>query len=429
MLIGALVSLLYFGDTIWWNAETLSGSVFLQIGLFATVALATGWLGDRLRRAGMELGVVESELRQLRLDTGDILGNISTGVLTVDGSECLVYMNRSAEQMLGLEASEWLASPVLVAVENVAPGLGTLLRRSSAERVSLARYKTVARRNGRDTTLGISTTVLSREDGEPSVTAIFQDITDLERVAELNRRNERLEAVAELSASLAHEIKNPLASIRSAVEQLTNPALASDDRSLLQGLVVNESDRLSRLLSEFLEFSRVRIGQVEQVDINRVVRDVCALARQHPEADGGIVIRPEGAEGELRIPGDADLIHRALFNLVLNGIQFAGEGGEVVVRVSHGDVPPDERGVFIPAPVRISVQDTGPGIEPARLSRVFDPFFTTRPGGSGLGLAMVHRAVEAHTGVVLVNSKSDRGAEFVIYLPGETPVAQTSEAS
>ena len=90
MLIGALVSLLYFGDTIWWNAETLSGSVFLQIGLFATVALATGWLGDRLRRAGMELGVVESELRQLRLDTGDILGNISTGVLTVDGSECLV---------------------------------------------------------------------------------------------------------------------------------------------------------------------------------------------------------------------------------------------------------------------------------------------------------------------------------------------------
>ena len=100
-----------------------------------------------------------------------------------------------------------------------------------------------------------------------------------------------------------------------------------------------------------------------------------------------------------------------------------------MVRVSHGDVPPDERGVFIPAPVRISVQDTGPGIEPARLSRVFDPFFTTRPGGSGLGLAMVHRAVEAHTGVVLVNSKSDRGAEFVIYLPGETPVAQTSEAS
>ena len=338
-------------------------------------------------------------------------------------------MNRSAEQMLGLEASEWLASPVLVAVENVAPGLGTLLRRSSAERVSLARYKTVARRNGRDTTLGISTTVLSREDGEPSVTAIFQDITDLERVAELNRRNERLEAVAELSASLAHEIKNPLASIRSAVEQLGNPELAADDRALLQGLVVNESDRLSRLLSEFLEFSRVRIGQVEQVDINRVVRDVCALARQHPEADGGIVIRPEGAEGEFRIPGDADLIHRALFNLVLNGIQFAGEGGEVVVRVSRGDVPPDERGVSIPAPVRISVQDTGPGIEPARLSRVFDPFFTTRPGGSGLGLAMVHRAVEAHTGVVLVNSKSDRGAEFVIYLPGETTVPQTSEAS
>src|SRR5690606_3191734 len=137
--------------------------------------------------------------------------------------------------------------------------------------------------------LGVSTAVLERPGGEPpSVTAIFQDITDVDRIEALNRRTEKLEAVAELSASLAHEIKNPLASIRSAGEQPARPdgarGLTQEDRALLQRLVLAESDRLSRLLSEFLEFSAVRRGPATRVDLAAVARDAVALVRQ--QADG-----------------------------------------------------------------------------------------------------------------------------------------------
>jgi two-component system sensor histidine kinase PilS (NtrC family) len=416
LLMGVLASLVYFADLVWFHGGRLYGPVGLQIGLFSIVAIATGFLGDRLRRAGLALGAVESELRQLRLDTSDILATIGTGVLTLDGAGRLAYMNPAAEGMLALDARQWMGAPVLGAVESAAPGLGMVLRRSVADRVAVSRFKTTTSRNGRDLVLGVSTAVLERADGgTPSVTAIMQDITDVERIEALNRRTERLEAVAELSASLAHEIKNPLASIRSAVEQLTRPALAMDDRHLLQRLVVAESERLSRLLSEFLEFTGLRRGPAEQVDLASVVRDAVALVRQ--QADG-VTVSVHGLDSPRVIPGDADLLHRAVFNLVLNAVQFAGSGGEVRVsleKVGRGAAPP---GLERRDPLRLVVWDSGPGVEPAALDRIFDPFYTTRPGGTGLGLAVVHRAVQAHEGAVFVDRAPAGGAEFTIVLPG-----------
>jgi two-component system sensor histidine kinase PilS (NtrC family) len=416
VLMGVLASLVYLALLVWFHDARLYGPVGLQIGLFSVVAIATGFLGDRLRRAGLALGAVESELRQLRLDTSDILATIGTGVLTVDGAGRLAYLNPAGEAMLGLDARQWMGAPVLDAVEGVAPGLGMVMRRSVADRVAVARFKTTTTKDGHDLVLGISTAVLERADGgPPSVTAIYQDITDLERIDALNRRTERLEAVAELAASLAHEIRNPLASIRSAVEQLTRPALALDDRQLLQRLVVSESDRLSRLLSEFLEFTGLRRGPAEQVDLASVVRDAVALVQQ--QADG-VTVKVTGLDQPRVIPGDADLLHRAVFNLVLNAVQFAGPSGEVGVsleRVGAGKVPP---GLERRDPLRLVVRDSGPGVDPSALGRIFDPFYTTRPGGTGLGLAVVHRAVQAHDGAVFVDRAPAGGAEFTMVLPG-----------
>lgn len=422
VLVGALASILYFADIVWVHSETLSGSVTLQIGLFAVVALITGWVGDRVRRAGLALGAVESELRQLRLDTGDILANIATGVLTVDGSGRLVYLNPAGEALLGLRAQQWMGAPVLSAVDEVAPGMGSMLRRSIEQRTPVNRFKTATRRNESDVTLGVSTAVLERgADEPPSVTAIFQDITDQERLELLDRRNERLQAVAELAASLAHEIKNPLASIRSAVEQIAKPSLEQADRTTLQRLVVGESERLSRLLSEFIEFSALRMGERAEVDLSRLIRDCISLVRQHPDAGDEVRITEEGLEGTLYIPGDADLLHRAVFNLVLNAVQFAGADGEVVVSLSDDSDDPYPRGTSIPSPVRLTVRDTGPGIDPEEVPRIFDPFYTTRGGGSGLGLAVVHRTVEAHRGAIFVEEAPGGGAQFVIFVPGGAP--------
>ena len=415
VLIGGFASILYFADLFWFHEGSFGGTVLYQIVLFAAVALATGLLGDRLRRAGIALGAVESELRQLRLDTGEILGSMSTGVLTVDDEGRLMYVNPAGEALLGIDARQWLGAPVISAVERIAPGMGMVLKRSIEDGLPITRFRTTMHRNEKEIVLGVSTTVLGRDEGEsPSATAIFQDISDLERVDALNRRAERLEAVAELSASLAHEIKNPLASIRSAVEQINKPALNDDDRSLLQRLVVSESDRLSRLLTEFLEFSGLRMSKREIIDVRGIARDCVTMLRHHPEKMEGVEIELSLPDDAQRVRGDRDLLHRAIFNLVLNALQFAGPRGKVAVHVRrHTRVG----GVLLRDMVRLVVSDTGPGVAPEDLPKIFDPFYTRRKGGTGLGLAVVHRAVAAHEGTVLVERSRLGGADFVMDLP------------
>lgn len=426
VLIGALVSILYFADLAWEFQEAFTVSLGLQIVLFAVVALVIGLIGDRLRRAGLALGAVASELRQLRLDTGDILANLSTGVITVDGEGRLEYANAAAEALLGIELQSLVGSPVLGDVDDVAPGMGAMLR-DAIRGQAVSRGRVEATSEGRALQLGVSTAVLHRgEDEIPSATALFQDITDLERLDELKVRAERLEAVATLSASLAHEIKNPLASIRSAVEQLSAGHLSREDRGVLERLVLTETDRLSRLLTEFLEYSVLRMGARERVDLQALVRGCLLLARQHPDV-AEVDIEARLGDAPVWVIGDADLLHRALFNLVLNGAQSAGAGGRVIVSLRDERDRPNPRGTGIEHPVRLAVQDSGAGIDVEQRARIFDPFFTTKVGGSGLGLAVVHRAVEAHAGATFVEPSPEGGAQFVIFLPGVPADVPTEE--
>jgi len=430
VLIGALSSILYLAVLVWGPTETLLwNTVGFQIALFAVVALITGWAGDRVQRTWLAAGKVQSELFRLRRDTEDILTNISTGVLTVVDGGRLGYLNTAGEAFLNLSLDQWHGAPILDVVEEVAPGLAQALRGSLEGLGPVTRGTSSVKRPSGDLVLGISTTVReSPEGGEgPSVTAIFQDITDLERIEALNRRNERLEAVAELSASLAHEIKNPLASIRSAVEQFGSPNLPSEDRAVLQRLVLAESDRLSRLLTEFLDFSVMRLGTPVRVDFCQVVRHAIELVKQHPDYRAGIQIEEQGLEGSLILPGDSDLLHRLVSNLILNAVQFSGPEGTIQVSVENHSGEDPAPGTNVPRPVRLSVQDAGPGIPPEDVGRIFAPFFTTRKGGSGLGLAVVHRAVAAHNGAVYAEEVPTGGARFVVLLPGADVASLTKQ--
>jgi two-component system sensor histidine kinase PilS (NtrC family) len=433
ILIGLFAIALYLGSTIWGPSGALESAVLFQIVLFILVALVTGYLGGRLRVAGAALGQVETELAQLRLDTGDILNTMNTGVLTVDGAGALVYINPAAEEMLELAADRWVGQPVLEQLDRVAPGLGEVISRSAREQIALRRFETYPLAED-SSVLGVSTTLVERlGDQRPVVTAIFQDITEKKRVEALRRRAERLEAIAGLSASLAHEIKNPLASIRSAVEQIADGKIDREDDQLLKALVVRESDRLSRLLTEFIDFARVKVTAPQPVDLLALVRQVVQLVCSHPDAsERTIEVSVEGDPDQLLIRGAGDLLHRAVFNLVLNAAQWAGEGGEV--RLALDEVRSDLLSPALGALrlVRLTVTDTGPGVPEAIVDHIFDPFFTRRPGGTGLGLALVQRAVEAHSGAVFVDNgpaNSGIGATFTLYLPAlpahspEPPVA------
>jgi two-component system sensor histidine kinase PilS (NtrC family) len=418
MLVAGLACVLYSADVV-WSAGSLELSALMQIVIFATVALVVGYLGDRLRRTGAALGEVETELRLLRLDTDDILASIHTGILTINGHGRLVYMNPTAAELLALAPGELLGRPVLAALDDAAPGLGTLISNSLRDRSGVRRSQTGEGRDGM--VLGVSTTVVERPEPEPpSVTAIFQDITESRRMEALRRRAERLEAVAELSASLAHEIKNPLASIRSATEQLAGDGIDRDDRDVLRNLVTRESDRLSRLLTEFIDFARVKLRASTPVRAGEVLSQAVELVRAHPDSSGREIrleCTPAAAEAEVR--GDEDLLHRAFLNLVLNAAQWAGPGGRVEVEAEVVQSELLSTALSTTRVIQIRVTDTGPGVPAEEVEHVFDPFFTLRPGGTGLGLALVQRAAEAHSGAVFVDEPRGEGwgATFTLYLP------------
>ena len=425
LLIAALGNVLYVADTVLIHGTSLVPAVWLQLAVFAVVALGSAYLGGQLQRAGVGKDILVAQLQAARLQAAEILRNIRSGVITVDSGGHLLYVNPTAEQLLGAALSGQIGQPVLATIEGVAPELAHALERSVRHQIRTTRAEGLVSTVARRFPIGVTTTYTDGDgsDLDRTATAIFQDISDQKRIDALRLRAERLEGIAELSASLAHEIKNPLASIRSAVEQLARMPHVGDDERTLTGLVVRESDRLSRLLSEFLDFARVRVVRTRPVNLGEIARNAARLAEAHPDRTEDVRVICEPPERvSLMVDGDEDLLHRAVFNLVLNGVQASAHGGIVRIEVTPGSFDPLPVGVaFDSGSVAVRVSDQGSGIPPEIRDRLFDPFFTTKPGGSGLGLAVVQRAIEAHRGLVFVDS-SIGGTRFTVILPRTQPV-------
>jgi two-component system sensor histidine kinase PilS (NtrC family) len=400
----------------------------------------------RLRQLQQGRSAFTQQLMTVQLEAADILRAIRSGILTIDPQGRLLYANPMAAELLGLDLERLLGRPVLPAIERVAPELAQLLADSSRHRRRVARAEGVIRREGGEVEVGMTTTVAEVPGGGAryTTTAIFQDISDSKRLQALHVRTERLQAVAELSASLAHEIRNPLASIRSATEQLARRRVLAavgteedEDGVLLHTLIVREADRLSRLLGDFLDFARAQVSRLALLDIGAVARGAAELAAAHPERPEGVQLAVEVTPGLPLVEGDEDLLHRAVFNLVLNAVQAVEPGGHVWVRVEpHDAVGTAGREVpdlDTPPLVAVSITDDGPGIPPELRTRLFEPFVSGKPGGTGLGLPVVHRAAEAHRGLVLVDALP-RGTRFTLFLPASptrrgTPGAPTARVA
>lgn len=414
-LITALVGIVYFADVLFGHATAMTGQIVLQLGVFVAVAAVTAYFASRVSVMGAEREALAGELRQVRLEAADVLRNIPTGIVTVDQEGHLLYCNPAAEQIFGFRERQWRGRPIMPEFAKIAPEFWAAITATARRGVRAMRVEATVRRADRTFPIGVTTTTLEVDGGLPRVTAIFTDISDSKRLEELHLRAERLEAVAELSSSLAHEIKNPLASIRSSVEQLGRAKRANPDEKFLTGLIVRESDRLSRLLSEFLDFSRVRVTECRPLDLHAVAAAAIRLVREHPDCPSDAVIDQTG--GATPMEGDEDLLHRVVSNLVLNAVQAAGKGAHVSVRTGRPGPHELPGGAGIENPVSLAVSDNGPGIPEPLRARLFEPFVTGRVGGTGLGLAIVQRAVEAHRGLVLVDSAPGKGTTFTVYFP------------
>jgi two-component system sensor histidine kinase PilS (NtrC family) len=420
LLIAALGNVLYFADVIVLQGTSLGLAVILQLGVFAITALGVAYLGARLQEAGVNREALAQQLVVVKLQAEDVLKNIRSGIITIDVQGRILFANSMAGRLIGFDDESVRGQNIREIVTSSAPALSAALEKAVHGHERVTRGEAAITVNGRTFPIGFTTTTMSA-DGTPanmSGTVIFQDISDNKRLEELRLRAERLEAVAELSASLAHEIKNPLASIRSAVEQLGARSRATEDERVLATLIVRESDRLSRLLSEFLDFARVRVTRGERVNMGEVAQAAVRLADTHPDRKAGVSVTCVIPTEPLLVEGDEDLLHRAIFNITLNAVQAApATSGLVTVEVSRLNIEQIPTGVpFEVSAVALRVSDNGPGIPIELRERVFDPFFTTKTGGTGLGLPIVHRAIEAHRGFVFMDS-SPKGTRFTVLLP------------
>lgn len=431
VLVALLSGVFYLLDITLAYPPQLEISVLLQIGIFTGVASVSSVIGARLRQVRDELRTLEGELHRLRLDTTDVLRTIDSAVVTLDDEGRVAYMNPAAEELMGVDAGHWLGRPFLSELETRAPGVARAVRETLRTGSPVRNREAVITRDGSGPIpVSISNAPLREPEAESSVTVVLQDLRPVRQLEELRLRAGRLEAVTELSASLAHEIRNPLASIRSAIEQLSQQHEDEDDRMLAR-LIVRESDRLDRLLGEFGDFARVDVAERKPLDFPRMIRRAVEMVEQHPDArdELRIEVRVDGdTDGTW---GDAELLHRALVNLLLNAAQVTASLETPRVRVdvdtlTAEGVPVEMR---LGSPVRIRISDNGPGIEEEARDRIFDPFYSRREGGSGMGLSVAHRAVQAHGGALMVRSTPGEGATFLIVLPrrGEERSSRATE--
>jgi two-component system sensor histidine kinase PilS (NtrC family) len=416
---------LYLLDALWLRPGQPQAGMFVQLIVFVIVAAGAGFVASRVRQAGVGRDALAAELVKVQLEAADILRTIRAGILTIDSSGRLLYANPAAAELLGINLRAYVGRPVLPTLRRTSPSLVELLEHTARDGIRTSRAEGVIFRDGEQVAIGVTTTIADRSDRGPGATAIFQDISDSKRLQALHVRAERLQAVAELSASLAHEIRNPLASIRSATEQLARrrgmerPGADDDDERVLHGLVVREADRLSRLLGDFLDFARARVTRIAAIDLGALATAATTLAASHPDRGTRVTVDTQVDSDLPPFEGDEDLLHRAIFNLVLNALQAVGETGSVRVRVHEQQVS----GHSATGPLAtvghalvVTVTDDGPGIPEALREHLFEPFVTGKTGGTGLGLPVVHRAVEAHQGVVLVDSLP-LGTRFTVLLP------------
>ena len=385
------------------NTSRLLGLLLIDLGAICLTGLLAGYLAEQLRKAREALVVREEAYQALEQLHEDIVRSVPSGILTIDGQGRVSSLNPAAERILGQGAPGLLGRPVGEVLPFWHDDLAGWASRASGDFEAELSVPSGERR-----WLGVSAAPLIAPNrvADAGLVISLSDLTDRHAMAEAVQRSEKLAALGQLSAGLAHELRNPLASMSGSVQLLSESAqLDAEDRRLMD-IVLREADRLDALITDFLRFARPRPLQPGHFDLARAIHTSLALLRNRPTDKAFTIV--ESLPESLPFFGDADQLGQVIWNLLVNAAQaLRQEGGDIRVtaqRLSDGAV-------------EIVVSDTGVGIAERHLSSLFDPFFTTKQGGTGLGLSIAHGIVQAHEGRIEVTSREGEGTTFRVVLP------------
>ena len=388
---------------------------FVNAIAFFLVALLGSHLAERLKETGRELEERRIDLRYLQSLHRDIVANIPSGVMTLDLDGRIVSFNPTAQKILGLAAEEiqgksWRDTPFqeIMLLEG-------FFSSPTPSFEALSQELEVRRHDGHSVLIGISLTPLKDSDGELlGLVGIFQDLTERRQIEARLRQADRLAAVGQLAAGLAHEVRNPLAAISGSIQLMKEEGSAAPP--YLLDIVLRESDRLKLVTGQFLDFAYPRQGSETQCDLVAVLEETVLLLEKRSDVASSVDVSFQGVPEPVVVAADPDQLKQVLWNLSLNAIQAMPGGGRLTFDVRRHV---SGNGVAWAA---VELTDTGPGIPSEEVDRIFDPFYTTKPGGTGLGLAIARKIIDNLGGRIEVVSREGDGTTFKVYLkqaPGE----------
>jgi two-component system sensor histidine kinase PilS (NtrC family) len=384
-------------------------SVFVNAATLLVVAIVAGGLAQQYRTTRLELEARQKDLQNLEAFRTVILNAVGTGFIALDPDGRITALNPAAQNITGLNPNEVIGRPWSAFFGEVVP-------RGLVEAAVLepfwppARHETtLVHSDGRTIPVRFTFAALrSSTGGRLGAVVICEDLSEIRAMENRMRQADRLASLGRLAANIAHEIRNPLASITGAVEALSG-ATDPDERQHLTQIVARESARLNTIIQDFLEYARPARPAVARVNVGEIIEEVLTLLEHRDLPPGLKVVRD--FPSSLCWPVDGQQLRQALWNLCLNAVEAMPDGGELRLEAAVAD-----------GWLEIAVADTGEGIPPADLPHVLEPFFSTKPGGSGLGLALVHRIAQDHGGDVTIHSAPGLGTRVVLRLP-DTPNA------
>jgi two-component system, NtrC family, sensor histidine kinase PilS len=381
-------------------------SVFVLGVACLTVAVLGSYLGESLQRAGKELREAASEVADLKELNQVIVNSMQSGLMTTDAEGRILYVNRFGESILGRPSSGLRGSPVHGVLGSPLLGPAELGPRAASRELTRLELS-YPHPGGRRLDLGVSVTPLAPQEASPGgFLLVFQDLTEIRRLEEEVRTKEKLAAVGEMAAQLAHEIRNPLGSIRGSAQVLMSEPELGEEQGRLLSIISRESKRLSDTLNRFLYQARSPTRPRGTVDLRPVVEEAVTLLRNGAEVGPNHEVRFEADEGPHVCLADPDQIAQVFWNLARNGLEAMPDGGllEVALRRVASDVV-------------LTVSDQGRGMARDEQRRLFEPLPGSKHLGSGLGLAIVFQIVRQHGGDITVRSAADKGTRFDVRLP------------
>ena len=421
ILYGVLVDLMYYDVLpmpeqslflpIAWTSSRLYYNMAANFSGFYATALLTSYLSEQLQRTSLELDANRQNLAELRALNQNVVDSIPSGLITVSSFGTASFVNPAGASILQTDPSMILGRHITelgfftyeewnTAREDL--GSGNVVRREIDEvTVGGVRHS-----------IGFAVSPLSSLDGKAiGYTLIFQDLTEMKKLEAELRLKDRMAAVGELSAGIAHEIRNPLAAIAGSVQVLKGSTSLTPQEQRLMSIVLKESERLNKSISDFLRFVRPQEKRAVAFDVAASLSETLDLLQNSPELRPDHQIRREISPASFQLVGDADQIRQVFWNLARNAVQAMPQGGILNV---HTLITGDS--------YHIIFSDSGRGMSEKDLQRLFQPFRTNFPTGTGLGMAISYRIVQEHGGKIDVTSHEGEGTSITVSLPAGAEV-------